>query len=230
MKLNKKKVFLAALAICVVAILSVGTLAWFQANDEVKNTFKVTTSDEDGTPDFSVDLFEHEVDPDTGKEKTNAQEVEENTYNNLQPGDVLDKDPTVRNTGNYDQWIRVKVTLSDYSVWCNAMGVQNWDFATMLDIDATKWTYVATVVDATADTVTYTYLLNDPLLVDGEATLFNTVTLPGEELTVDNFKFAASSTGAGDQGVFALDIVAEAVQRENIADTCLEAWAVIDAL
>ena len=61
MKLTKKKVFVTALAVCLIAILSFGTIAWFTASDEVTNQFKVTTSDEEGTPDFSVDLFEHKV-------------------------------------------------------------------------------------------------------------------------------------------------------------------------
>ena len=37
MKMTKKKVFIAALAICLVAIVSMGTLAWFTASDYVTN-------------------------------------------------------------------------------------------------------------------------------------------------------------------------------------------------
>ena len=46
MKLTKKKVFVAALAICLIAILSFGTLAWFSAGDSVKNEFYVADSTE----------------------------------------------------------------------------------------------------------------------------------------------------------------------------------------
>ena len=89
MKLNKKKVFVAALAICVVAILSFGTLAWFTAEDTVENSFKVTTSDDVGTPDFSLVLFEHKVDPETGK-IASTDEVKSNEYKNIVPGITVD--------------------------------------------------------------------------------------------------------------------------------------------
>ena len=46
MKLTKKKVLLASLAICLVAIISFGTLAWFTADDQVTNTFLVANSEE----------------------------------------------------------------------------------------------------------------------------------------------------------------------------------------
>ena len=64
MKLTKKKVFVAALALSLIAIISVGTLAWFQATDEVTNYFQVSTDDETQKPDFKLDLFEHNVLPD----------------------------------------------------------------------------------------------------------------------------------------------------------------------
>ena len=60
MKLTKKKVFVAAIALCLIAIISAGTLAWFQASDEVTNKFMIADSDQDGTPDFSVDVWEND--------------------------------------------------------------------------------------------------------------------------------------------------------------------------
>ena len=57
MKLNKKKVLVLALAVCLIATLSIGTLAWFSAEDEIKNDFLFATDDE-GKPDFSVDVTE----------------------------------------------------------------------------------------------------------------------------------------------------------------------------
>ena len=41
MKLSKKKVFALALAVCLIATLSFGSLAWFTDNDSVTNEFKV---------------------------------------------------------------------------------------------------------------------------------------------------------------------------------------------
>lgn len=58
MKMNKKKVFTLALAVCLIAILSMGTLAWFSDSDSIKNDFMFDDSNNDGTPDFKVDVFE----------------------------------------------------------------------------------------------------------------------------------------------------------------------------
>ena len=59
MKFNKKKVLVASLAISLIAILSLGTLAWFSDSDEVTNKFHVAGG-EDSKPDeiFSVDVME----------------------------------------------------------------------------------------------------------------------------------------------------------------------------
>ena len=64
MKMSKKKVFVTALALCLVAILSLGTLAWFNAADEITNRFMVADSDNDNVPDFSVEVWENENDGD----------------------------------------------------------------------------------------------------------------------------------------------------------------------
>ena len=40
MKMTKKKVFVAALAICLIAIISMGTLAWCNATDDITNNVK----------------------------------------------------------------------------------------------------------------------------------------------------------------------------------------------
>ena len=45
MKMNKKKVLVTALAVSLIAILSLGTVACFNAKDEITNTFKVADSD-----------------------------------------------------------------------------------------------------------------------------------------------------------------------------------------
>lgn len=221
MKLNKKKVFVAALAICVVAILSFGTLAWFTAEDTVENSFKVTTSDDVGTPDFSLVLFEHKVDPETGK-IASTDEVKSNEYKNIVPGITVDKNPTVRNTGAYDQWIRMSVTITDYDVFCAALtpGGQ-FDFSTMLNIDSTVWAHDAAkdrAIAADGKTATFTYYLNEKLLakrnngdVFDTATLFTTVTVPFQ-FTEDNMKFTDAS------GEFKLTVFAEAVQADVIAD------------
>ena len=63
MKLSKKKVLVVALVVCLIAILSMGTLAWFNYTDDITNKFMVAT-DSEGTPDFSLDIWETENDDD----------------------------------------------------------------------------------------------------------------------------------------------------------------------
>lgn len=111
MKMTKKKVFVVALAVCVFAVMSLGTLAWFTDTQSMENIFKVSTEDDNTTPDFDIVLYENEVDPETGKAKDtdadgdidddDALTTTGNTYNSILPGDVLDKNPTVKNMGQY---------------------------------------------------------------------------------------------------------------------------------
>ena len=61
MKMTKKKVFVAALAICLIAIISMGTLAWFNATDDITNNFKVATDENDTDPTFSVKVSETDL-------------------------------------------------------------------------------------------------------------------------------------------------------------------------
>ena len=58
MKLNKKKVFALALAVCMAAILSFSTLAWFSDSDSVDNKFQIADSTQQPDKIFSVDVRE----------------------------------------------------------------------------------------------------------------------------------------------------------------------------
>ena len=217
MKLNKKKVFVTALVISVAAIISMGTLAWFTDTDAVDNHFKVSTDDQTQKPDFSITLFETEVDPATNqKGDANGNgvidKVKTNTYDNIVPGDVLPKDPTVRNDGQYDQWVRVKVTLNDYDKWQAVLGT-DFDFRTLFSV-STAWSFDTITTDNAAKTLTLVYYLDSKLTVgDTSAALFDTVTIPSE-FTVDNMPTD-----------FSLKIVAEALQADNTGSNAKSAFA-----
>ena len=204
MKLTKKKVLVAAIALSLVAIVSVSTLAWFQATDEVTNYFKVSTDDETQRPDFKLDLFEHEHVDGILTEK----EVEENTYEHVAPGDVLKKDPTVRNDGQYDQWVRVIITLADYDEWEAALG-DKFEFNKCFVDFNDAW-----VLDkATAGTDTLVFYYNAKLLAGEEAVIFQAFYVPAD-FTVENMPVE-----------FQLDIVAEAIQADNTGSSAQEAFA-----
>lgn len=206
MKMNKKKVLTLALVLCVVAILSVGSLAWFNAKDEVKNTFKVAT-DSEGKANFSIDLFEHKANGD--KEDVGL------TFENILPGSQLSKDPTIQNTGAYNEYARVKVTVNHANAWktaCNKYGIS--DLATIFGgYDAAKWTRGEVITETNGDTLTYVYYLNRVLAPNSDEILFTSVTIPTQFVQAD---FAGMTD-------FTLDIVAEAIQADNLPATVTNA-------
>lgn len=218
MKMTKKKVFVMALAVCLVAILSLGTLAWFNASDKVTNKFMVTDSETDSDEIFSVDLYETKVD-ENGDPVDPVQKTDDgNTYDNIAPGDVLTKDPTVENTGKYAQWIRVNVTLTNAENWISALGACGiTDITTIFsgyDGDAWRSEGTAADIDKTNNTLTFTYYLKDKLDPGKTVTLFTNVNIP-TEFDQDYMSYLNE---------FELKIVAEALQYDNTGDDCYNAF------
>ena len=222
MKLNKKKVFVAALAVCLVAIISMGTLAWFSDSDFVKNDFMITDSTVTNPDEvFSVDIYETKVD-ENGNVVTDANGKPEttdagNTYDNIAPGDVLTKDPTVKNTGTYNQWVRVKVTLTNAENWLALFQKYNLtlnDLFTNIDSDA--WVGVEDYT-INGGALTFTYYLKEKLAPNQTVTLFDKVTIP--EIFDQTDIYAVKE--------FALTFVAEAVQVENTKDNAVDAFAFV---
>ena len=208
--MNKKKVFALALAVCMIAILSMSTLAWFNDSEEIKNDFMFDDTDKDGTVDFEVDLFETD---DTG-------EVDGKEYVTVTPNAKLAKDPTVRNEGDYDMYTRVVVTISDAAAWLTASVKYNLTgdnddltiLEEMINLHADWVRFDNPVRDTSADTITYVYYYAHKLLpgaVSGavSAPVFTEVTIPWQLQTKDlNF---------GDKA-FSITVKADAIQADNI--------------
>ena len=105
--MNKKKMLAIALAVCLIAILSFSTLAWFTDTEEVKNTFTVGSVkieqheqqlDEDGNPEDFVDddqLLLPIVKVDDPASDPNYQ----------------DKIVTVENVGNNPAYVRTHIAI-----------------------------------------------------------------------------------------------------------------------
>ena len=219
--MNKKKLFALAMVVCMLAILSFSTLAWFSDADEVKNIFQVATSDDANDPDdiFSVDVWEYDDKDGDGLVDDDEKDQDGIVYNNILPGGRYHKEPHVENTGSYNQWIRVKVTVSCASVFQNRLGA-NYDLSKIFEgHDETAWTRGEITADTTADTLTYVYYLNYRLEAGKDATLFNTVVMP-IELTQDDM--------AAMGGAFSINVVAEAVQGENTGTTAQAAFALVE--
>lgn len=210
MKMNKKKIVTLALALSLLALVSAGTLAWFTDTDSVTNNFHVATSTQDPDDVFSVTLQEK---VDTDDDGVADSIVSANEYPDIYPGAELVKEPFVTNTGSYDQYIRVLVTVdAEYDALVGDLT------ATYIGYDNTLWTEAG---KTTANgKVTYTYYLNNKLTPNESKTLFTHVEIPAR---LDQADFATLTAGS-----FTMDIVAEAVQADNTGANAQAAFALID--
>ena len=211
MKVTKKKVLLASLAVCLLALLSARTLAWFTDSKEVVNEFQIATSEDTEKDDiFSVDVWENT--PEGEKDQDGY------VYEDILPGDVLKKEANVENTGYYDQYIRVTVTVSDAAAWQSALNttkvpklediVNGWDRNANIWVDNSS-----EIVD---DKIVYTMYYNGILQGDMESiydnhksvvTVFTEVKIP-QSLTVEQ--------AVAFKNNFAISVKADAVQTENL--------------
>lgn len=111
--MTKKKLMMAGLSAGLVAVVGVGgTLAYLSAqSDVVVNSFTVGKGFIPGPDsDSAILLDEVKVNPETGEPVENGERVLENEYNNLLPGDVRVKDPTVHlGGGSVDGYVFVEV-------------------------------------------------------------------------------------------------------------------------
>lgn len=218
MSKTKKKVFIIALIICLLAILSMGTMAWFTATDDVTNKFMVATDENITDPAFAVSVTETALDgtvTDGGV-----------TYYGVQPGDVIEKDPKITNTGDYAQWIRVSVTMTKADSWSEFGGSLKFTdvfsgstYGLAANVGATneKWLLVDNIVtpDANGNAVWYLYL-NREFMPESDEVLFTEVHID-EDFTLDEVKSFGSE--------FSINVKAEAVQSANTGNNAVEAFA-----
>lgn len=217
MKLNKKKIVVVSIAVCLVAILSMGTLAWFTDSDSTTNEFFVTDSTQGPDAVFSIEVKEI-VDG-------QAQPVDNARFEDILPGQVIGKEPYVYNTGAYDQYVRATVTISDYAAFAAALGNYPLEAKVFGGINP-AWVFDSKVEDTTADTVSYVFYYNGVLApydatTDNKVVLFETVTIP-TELTQQDMASNATETTQNTNTLadgFTISVLAEAVQTENVGVT-----------
>jgi len=208
--MKKNRILAMALVLCLVAIIGFGSLAYFTADAKVTNTFKTTTSNDPNAVLFALDLYETSNDTAGGTTNTG------NTYSDIIPGGEVNKDPTVKNTGLYPQWVRMKITVSNANEWktaCAKHGIT--DLATIFGDFNPLWDREEITEDTAANTLTYVYYLNDILKPGDTSTIFKTVTIPAA-FTVEDMNGLKE---------FTLEIVAEAIQSEHTGDSAQEAFA-----
>lgn len=215
MRLTKKKVLLASLAVCLVAIVSFGTLAWFTADDTVVNEFYVGNSTTDPDKVFGIDLWEEDDLDGDGVTEVHGKDTADTTghkYEEILPGQALDKDPYLTNTGIHPQYVRAIVTVTEADILKKAMiprysEVSIWDDVKMFlpGTDA-KWSLEHKYY-TNKDTFVFVYYYTE-VLEAGATTgkLFDDVVIP-TELTKEQ---------AAEMDNFTITIVGEAIQSEHL--------------
>ena len=228
MKMTKKKVFVIALTVCLIAIISMGTLAWFTAEDRVENKFEIL----DSLTNFEVDVWEN-VDPENdGTSAEVGRGVEGNVstlYEDVTPGTSYVKEVYVENNSNNvlaDQYIKVEVTFTNYAA-IHAMSVdlsnptsERFDCTDMLEgvyfttdqNDDAPWWYDETATRYENNTATYVFYLKKVLAdTDDAVCLFKGVKIP-ETMDINDAAYLIETNG------FQINVVAYAIQSANIKD------------
>lgn len=219
--MNKKKLFATAVAVCMIAILSFSTLAWFSDSEEVTNKFEVVTSDDESADDiFSVDVYE-DVDTD-GDGVTEKVEEGGATFEDVVPGDALVKAPYVQNTGRYDQWVRLTITFDSAEAWLAiSNGVQDGPLALLTFADDFDANWVGERFEAVDGKLVYTYYLKNVLAPDAVVATFTQVNIPNTLTQEDLFGVKGEN--------LQITVLAEAVQVDNVgAASAEEAFAIVE--
>lgn len=212
MKMTKKKVFVVALAICLIATISMGTLAWFTAQDEVENIFYVTNADKGEDAIFSVDVTEFVA----GDGEDTKKPVDGSfTFEDILPGDVLTKQPFVTNTGSYDQFIRVTIKVSDLGAFKAYFG-DNYKALVksnlLGNLNIAKLEQASCEDDVANDQLVFVFYINEIVEPKESIELFNKTMIP-YGLTQKDFAETTLKDG------FTIKIGAEALQTENLGDS-----------
>lgn len=201
---TKKKVFVASIAVCLVAILSMGTLAWFTASDSVTNDFYFGTTDEDGDELFAIDVWEDDEADDPDNDDRDYDGLQ---FDHVVPNQPLYKEPHLENKGQYSQFVRATVIIEEASVLASRFEKDWNDPSNMLEgINDTDWKLGGVkFVKGGEDRLEYTFYYEHILEPDTSTSeIFNTVRIPkyltdeearefGEDFTVTIYGEAIQS-------------------------------------
>lgn len=241
--MTKKKLLSLSLVVIMIAILSFSTLAWFNDSDDVTNNFYVGGDGTDADKIFHLDVYESlDENGDGIIDKTvgydgDGTNVNTYDYEDVVPGDLLWKKVYAHNRGQYDQWVRFKVTFDNASDWKaleQKYGIKLHDMLMETEdtklMDSTKWVFAAdeTVLDENADTVTYVFYHKEVLKHTDNVNsdwiyLFNYVKIPYQFDQHDMALFA--------DGKFSLTATGEAVQVDNVnATTAQKAFQIVNGI
>ncbi len=223
--MSKRKIIIVALSVCLIAILSLGTLAWFTAEESVTNNFYVGDTDTEADEVFGIDLWENRDTNGDGdyNEAEDAEKAEGLIYESILPGEVLSKEPHLENTGIHPQYVRAIVTVTEADILKVAMIPKDSEVSVWDEVDlflpgtSDKWE-LAHKYYTNKDTFVFVYYYKE-VLEAGAVTeqLFDAVVIP-TELTKEQ---------AAEMDNFTINILGQAIQSEHLADvtTAKEAFA-----
>lgn len=216
MKMNKKKILIAALAVCVVAILSFSTLAWFTDDDQVTNDFMFADSDNPNNPLFEIDVWE--FDEATDSDTNEADKIQDGIdYDEVLPGGTYYKDARVENRGIHSMYVRATVTLQNGKYL--KPHLDGKELTLFNQLNTTDWTFDNVSQAANGDLV-YVFYLNAPLEKGKNVSLFKGIVVPTTLTDEQATSFAT----------FNVNVKAEAIQSENLGDgidTAVEAFQLL---
>ena len=206
--MKKKSILMAAIAVMLVAVLVVGgTLAYFTDTKAATNTFTVG--------DVKIKLDESNVnDP-------NGDRVTSNEYTDVFPGIQYKKDPVVTNTGKNDAYVRAVVTIENGMNWMGLYNENVWTapqeeafMKLICDKLGAGWSIenIAYVTNAERGSTDFVATLKyTGVLKSGDATsaMFENVMLPTNATAND------IATRVAQNGVFHIDVVAQAIQADG---------------
>lgn len=206
--MKKKSILMAAIAVMLVAVLVVGgTLAYFTDTKSADNTFTVG--------DVKIKLDESNVnDP-------NGDRVTSNEYTDVFPGIQYKKDPVVTNTGKNDAYVRAVVTIENGMNWMGLYNENVWTapqeeafMKLICDKLGAGWSIenIAYVTNAERGSTDFVATLKyTGVLKSGDATsaMFENVMLPTNATAND------ITTRVAQNGVFHIDVVAQAIQADG---------------
>lgn len=209
MKMNKKKLAVVSLVLCIAAIISMGSLAWFTAEDSIVNNLSFVN-------DFAMDLVETDA---TGAVVGTEGSTTGLTFTNLVPNQTIHKDPTVINkSATEPQWVKMTVKVSNGAAWATVLGpgTKLWDIFT--GYTDSLWVHPSDPVLDDSDNIVATFYLKDKLIPGGQIPLFTGIKISNAIETTD----VSSLNGT------TITIEAKAIQSSELGvSTCVDAFNLV---
>lgn len=210
--MNKKKILVISVAVCLVAILSMGTLAWFTAEDSVTNKFQIAESTTDPDKTFGIDVWETvDTDRDGTTEVVGKETKDDNAaFTQVLPGEIITKEPVITNTGVHPMYVRAIVTVSDAdylksNVWSGEYAHMWWETDMFLAGTDADWKLDSVIMQDDEMILVYYY---QKVLEAGGTTseIFKDVVIP-TNLTVDDAMAIQD---------FTVNVLGQAIQSEHL--------------